>query len=424
MPGKSRVVVLCSLTSIVVSCAAMIWSADTTRTVTATTERMRLANERTRAAVVVSPNVGPAPLMRAGWVDEAPKPRPADDPPVIGLPPGELVPHKVYRVEADSGPDWGVVMLRCPEAWAKTKGKGVRVAVLDTGVDPLHPDLKAAFADPADLLNFTTSPFGPLDRQGHGTHCFGSVLGRGSLAGVAPEAAGISVKVLGDDGAGSVVWIADGIRAANKKRNADVISMSLGGTGTDKWIPPALIEAEADGVIVVAAAGNEGPAEGTVGYPGGYAQCVAVGALDINQAAAKFSSRGPALYVSGPGVNIRSTYPGGQYATMSGTSMACPHVAGLAALWIAAHPEVAKKDRPKAFREALKAACKDLGPIGRDTAFGWGLPDATKLVGTAPPVPKTPAAVTFTAADFTPSGLEKLRLLNPKLDGLTFPLKP
>lgn len=361
-----------------------------------------------------------APLPAA---EPAPPPRPAADPPVIGLPPGELRPHKVYRVEADSGPDWGVVLLRCPDAWAKTRGKGVKVAVLDTGADASHPDLKDAL-DADDLKNFTTSRYGATDRQGHGTHCLGSVLGRGSLAGVAPEATGIAAKVLGDDGSGSVVWIADGIRWAAKDRSADVISMSLGGAGRDSWIPAALAEAEALGCIVVAAAGNDGPAEGTVGYPGGYAQCVAVGALDINQAAARFSSRGAAVFVSGPGVNIRSTYPGGQYATMSGTSMATPHVAGLAALWVAAHPEVPKKERPAKFRAALQAACKDLGPVGRDTAYGWGFPDATKLVAAPQPPPKTPDAVVFTLDDFSESGRQKLLKLNPKFDKLTIELKP
>lgn len=362
-----------------------------------------------------------APLFAA---EPAPAPRPvAADPPVIGLPPDELRPHKVHRVEADSGPDWGVVLLRCPDAWAKTRGKGVKVAVLDTGADASHPDLKDAL-DADDLKNFTTSRYGATDRQGHGTHCLGSVLGRGSLAGVAPEATGIAAKVLGDDGSGSVVWIADGIRWAAKDRSADVISMSLGGAGRDSWIPAALAEAEALGAIVVAAAGNEGPAEGTVGYPGGYAQCVAVGALDINQAAARFSSRGAAVFVSGPGVNIRSTYPGGQYATMSGTSMATPHVAGLAALWVAAHPEVPKKERPAKFRAALQAACKDLGPVGRDTAYGWGFPDATKLVAAPQPPPKTPDAVVFTLDDFSESGRQKLLKLNPKFDKLTIELKP
>jgi len=338
---------------------------------------------------------------------------PAADPPVIVLPPDELRPSRVYRVEAD-GVDWGVGKLNAPAAHLVTKGKGVKVAVLDTGVDPSHPDLAAAIAGPDDLKNFTGSRFGVTDRQGHGTHCCGRVLARGVNYGVAPEAGLIAGKVLGDDGSGTVDGIAAGIRWAAKDRGADVISMSLGGGGRDSYLPPALAEAEALGVIVVAAAGNDGPAEGTVGYPGGYAQCVAVGATDIADAIARFSSRGPALFVAAPGKDIRSQYPGGQYATMSGTSMATPHVAGLAALWVAAHPEIPKKDRPAAFRAALKAACKDLGPVGRDAAFGWGLPDAAKLVaagGTVPPPPPPPpggftgdVAVVVTFKDGKPVG--------------------
>lgn len=305
-------------------------------------------------------------------------------PPVIGLPPGERVPQLLVEADAQpAGPDWGVVALKAPEAWAKTKGKGVLVAVLDTG-EPNHPDLVIKAAK-----DFTGSRTGAKDFQGHSTHCCGSIAGRGRLPGVAPEAELITGKVLDDGGSGGVDGIAAGIRWA-VDQSADVASMSLGGAGRDSYIPPALDYAEAAGVIVVAAAGNEGPGEGTVGYPGGYAKAVAIAAVDSSLAVARFSSRGPAVFVSGPGVNIRSTYLNGQYATMSGTSMATPHVAGLAALWVAAHPEIPKKERPKRFREDLIAASKDLPPTGRDTATGYGFPDATKLTAGAVPPPTQP----------------------------------
>jgi subtilisin family serine protease len=343
------------------------------------------------------------------------------DPPRVVLPPEERQPIKIFRVQADSL-DWGVEKLNVPAAHKVTKGRGVKIAVLDTGVDPLHPDLADAFTDPDHVANFTPSRFGGIDKQGHGTHCCGRAFGRGENHGVAPEATGISVKVLGDDGSGTVDEIAKGARHANKTLGADVLSFSLGGPTADRFMPPVFAECEADGVIIIAAAGNEGPNPNTVGFPGGYTQAVCVGAKDINRAIAKFSSRGPALFVVGPGVNIRSQYPGGQYATMSGTSMATPHVAGLAALWIAAHPEIPKKERPARFREALRAACDDLGPVGRDTAFGWGAPDAAKLVVQTAPPPKEPGVIRFDAGDFTPSGLEKLKKLG--VDGFSFTLKP
>lgn len=315
------------------------------------------------------------PLAPFGYAADGP-------PPVVTLPPGERVPHQLFAADAQpAGPDWGVIAVKAPEAWAKTKGKGVTVAVLDTG-RPNHPDLSVKLAK-----DFTGSRTGPDDKEGHSTHCCGSIAGRGRLPGVAPEADLIAAKVLDDGGSGGVDGIAAGIRWA-ADQGADIESLSLGGPGRDSFIPPALEYAESLGVIVIVAAGNEGPGEGTVGYPGGYSKAVAIAAVDSSLTVARFSSRGPAVFVSGPGVNIRSTYLNGQYATMSGTSMATPHVAGLAALWVAAHPEIPKKERPKRFREALIAASKDLPPTGRDTATGYGFPDATKLTDGAsiPPV--------------------------------------
>ena len=350
-------------------------------------------------------------------------------PPELGIPPGEEQPieGQIFRVsEMVAGADWGVLKLNAPAAWKVTKGKGVRVAVLDTGVDVNHPDLAPRIADPADLKDFSNSPFGVVDKQGHGTHCAGSVLASGPLPGCAPEASLIVAKVLGDKGSGGVDGIAKGIRWS-VSRNADIISMSLGGPRADSFIPPALAEAEAAGVIVFAAAGNEGPGANTVGFPGGYPLCVTVGAVDTRLNTANFSSRGSAVFVAAPGVNIRSTYPGGQYATMSGTSMATPNLAGVCALWIAAHPEIAKVDRPKAWREALKNACTDLPPNGRDVGTGWGFPDAAKLVAgsVTPPLPPAPLnEIRFGPSDFTATGLAKLRALNPKLDGFAFPIKP
>lgn len=304
------------------------------------------------------------------------------DPPRIVLPPGELVPTRLIAADAlAAGPDWGVVALKAPDAWARTKGRGVTAAVLDTGA-PNHPDLVVKAQK-----DFTGSRSGSRDAQGHSTHCCGTIAARGKLPGVAPEADLIAGKVLDDGGSGGVDGIAKGITWA-VDQGADVISMSLGGPARDSFIPPALDYAESKGVIVVAAAGNEGPREGTVGYPGGYAKSLAVAAVNAGKLVAGFSSRGPAVFVAAPGVAVKSTYLNGQYATMDGTSMATPHVAGLACLWVAAHPEVPKADRPKRFREALQAACTDLPPSGRDTASGYGFPDAVKLTEPAsvPPV--------------------------------------
>ena len=329
-------------------------------------------------------------------------------PPRYSLPPDELRPSLVMRA-TEAGPDWGVKFLNCPEAWKKTKGMGVVVCVGDTGCDTNHPDLKNRIKAVKD---FSGSPFGATDKQGHGTHCAGSILADGDLPGVAPEAQLLVAKVLGDTGSGGVDDIANGIKWA-VDQGADVISLSLGGGGADSFIPPALKLAEEAGTIVIAAAGNDGPGENTVSYPGKYPTCVAVAACDKNRMIANFSSRGPAVYVTGPGVDIRSTYPGGQYATMSGTSMATPHVAGLAALWVASHPEIPKKDRPAKFREELKKACNH---TDRNTARGYGVPDAVKLVTiggvTPPPVtpdPGKPFSLSITFSDLSPVKQADLR---------------
>ncbi len=330
----------------------------------------------------------PESVVALAPAEEAPAPRPG--PPVYRVPPGELVPHAMEFCGSALAErtDWGVKLLGAPAAWTTTRGKGVRVAVLDTGIDATHPDLRDAIAAVKD---FTASHSGPADVQGHGTHCAGVIGARANgfgVVGVAPEASILAGKVLGDDGSGGTAGIAQGIDWATGQ-GADVISLSLGGPADAADIRGAVSRAVAAGVIVVAAAGNDGPG-GAVGYPGGLADCVCVGAVDQAKKVAAFSSRGANVYVGAPGVNVLSTYPGSRLATMSGTSMATPHVAGLAAMWCAANPAVAKAARPAAFKAALRAASADLPPPGRDAQSGFGFPSAVALV-TKPKADEPPA---------------------------------
>ena len=334
----------------------------------------------------------------------------------IGLLPGEEVPLQVFAASTAEQPfPWGVAKIGTTDAWKTTKGKGVKVCILDTGCDLNHPDLKDGIAMARD---FTGSQSGPSDINGHGTHCAGSVGARGGdrggIWGVAPECTFLIGKVLGDSGNGSTGGIAQGIDWATAN-GADVISMSLGG-GHAANMQAACERAVAAGVLVIAAAGNSGPGQNTVGYPGGYSSCVCIGATDVNDNIANFSSRGAALFVSGPGVNVRSCYPGSRYATMSGTSMATPHLAGCAALWVAANPTLPKTQRNAAFREAIKGTSIDLGPVGRDTAFGFGRVDLTKLIPggpVTPPVPVPGKSFLITEADLTPDALLRLRASYP-----------
>lgn len=352
------------------------------------------------------------------------------EPPSYTLPPDEMNPETVARSVTSDEPDWGVVRLKCQEVWkAGNKGKGVRVAVLDTGCDLNHPDLKDRIKSSEDTKDFTGSRYGVFDRQGHGTHCAGSVLASASspLPGVAPEAELIVGKVLNDSGSGRVDHIMQGGNWAVKERNTAVISMSLGGPGADQWIPQMLKLCDEEGVIVIAAAGNEGPNPNTCGYPGRYPQSVcvaAVGRVGDGLGVAQFSSRCSEVYVAGPGVQIRSTWPGGQYATISGTSMATPHIAGLAALWIAANPNVPKKERPARFRAALQAACADMAPAGRDTATGYGFPDAVKLCGTGSIPQPMPRGILIGWDDLTDSAKSRLRASGMDAFKLELLLKP
>ena len=271
---------------------------------------------------------------------------------------------------------WGVARLNAPQAWDRGQGRGVRVAVIDTGVDCTHPDLQCDFASGVNILAPGTDP---MDDNEHGTHVSGTIAARQDgqgVVGVAPKATIVPVKVLDKDGAGSLSDIVKGINWATKN-NVDVINMSLGGDAGNAALQRAVSKALAAGVVIVAAAGNSGPGPDTVGYPGGYPGVIAVAASDSADAVAKFSSRGSAVALIAPGVDIKSTVPGGGYATHSGTSMASPHVAGLAALAIERGAR-----GPSGVREALLGTTKKIcsaaacpGP----TEQGSGIPDASKL---------------------------------------------
>lgn len=309
---------------------------------------------------------------------------------VYKLPENELAPHQVIverlaPKDADTA-DWGHKNIGVVDAWKTTKGKGAVVAVLDTGIDDEHRDLKTQIKAQKD---FTGSRSGSADIQGHGTHCAGVVAAaenKVGMVGVAPECQLLIGKVLDDRGSGRSTWIANGIDWAVAE-GADVISMSLGADSPDAIIEAAVKRAVARDVIVVAAAGNDGPRDGTIGFPGGYPEVICVGATDRQDRVAEFSSRGGRLDVAAPGVSVRSCYPGDRFATMSGTSMATPHVAGVAALYVADCKSRGAKPTPDGFRALVTAQAKDLPPSGRDNATGFGLVQPAKMLTGALPLP-------------------------------------
>jgi subtilisin family serine protease len=268
---------------------------------------------------------------------------------------------------------WGVERVHAPAAWDSTKGKGVRVAVVDTGIFSDHPDLQGKVDGGYDTFSKSELKDNYQDKNGHGTHVAGTIAANGArLKGVAPLARLYAVRVLDADGNGTVSGIIDGlVWCANN--GIQVANMSLGSDKPSATLQRALRLATAKGVVVVAAAGNSG---GAVGYPAAYPETIAVSASDSNDQIASFSSRGAEVKFVAPGVNIVSSAMGGGYANMSGTSMATPHVTGLAALavsqgWVG-------KDGPDGVLAQLQKAAKKLPGLA-DAEQGAGMIDGGLL---------------------------------------------
>lgn len=233
------------------------------------------------------------------------------------------------------GSQWGLYKIDAADsngasAWdVTTSSPTVRIAILDTGIDGSHPDLAGKIVASA---NFTTSPT-VEDVDGHGTHVAGIAAAATNngvgVAGVGYHSSLLRGKVLGDKGSGQYSWIANGIIWATNN-GADVINMSLGGSSGSATLQDAVNYAWNNGVVVVAAAGNSNTTSPS--YPAYYENVIAVASTTSNDARSNFSSYGSWVDVAAPGSSIYSTYDGGGYATLSGTSMASPFVAGLAGL--------------------------------------------------------------------------------------------
>ena len=263
------------------------------------------------------------------------------------------------------GNNWGADLVKAPEVWAQGyTGKGVVVAVVDTGVDYNHEDLKNniwtntkeiagnaidddgnGYIDDNYGWNFSDKNNNTLDNNGHGTHVSGTIAGENNnygVTGIAYNAKIMPVKVLNESGSGSYSSISKGIRYA-VDNGANVINLSLGGASSNRTLESAINYASSKGVIVVMAAGNNG--DSSPDYPARYAykSGIAVGAVDKNNNLADFSNRSGAneiSYVTAPGVKVNSSVPNNQYGTYSGTSMAAPHVAGVVALMLSANPNL------------------------------------------------------------------------------------
>lgn len=230
-----------------------------------------------------------------------------------------------------SSDQYGPQKMQAPAAWDVTKGSSsVIAAVIDTGVQTDHPDLTGKTVGGYDFVDNDNNAY---DEQGHGTHVAGTIAATTNngigVAGVAPEVKVMPVRVLDRNGSGTNDWVANGITYA-ADNGAKVINMSLGGPSGSQALQDAVNYAWNKGVVVIAAAGNSNTSSPS--YPAYYPNCIAVAATDSNDARASFSNYGNWVDVAAPGVAIMSTTLGGGYAKYSGTSMASPHAAGVAAL--------------------------------------------------------------------------------------------
>lgn len=260
----------------------------------------------------------------------------------------ELIPFKVHEIQEEASEiPQGIQMINAPYLWeAGKKGDGVVVAIIDTGCQTDHPDLAGRIIGGRNFTgDYSKNPNKYDDNNGHGTHVAGTIAAIENNAGVvgaAPLVKLLIVKVLDKNGSGSYQSIIDGINYAVAWRGSNgekvrVISMSLGGPSDVAKLHDAVKNAVANDVLVVCAAGNEGDNNSSTNeysYPAAYNEATAVGAVDFNKKMATFSDSNDNVDLVAPGVGILSTYIGGKYATLSGTSMATPHVSGAAALII------------------------------------------------------------------------------------------
>ena len=312
---------------------------------------------------------------------------PADE--KIAVKPSKTGPVPTRPIPSDQTP-WGIETVYNDSLIASTSGGiDINVAVLDTGVLKSHPDLKNRVKQCKDFTNlkFPIKDGSCDDKHGHGTHVSGIILADGGsdklgIYGVAPGANLFSYKVCGNDGSCWADDIAFALRTA-ADNGANVVNISLGADSDSSLIRDAINYVVSKDVLVVAAAGNDGPYPASIDYPAANFKVVAVGAIDVNILVSDWSSRGinssTSPYIveekdmefGAPGVNVESTWKNGGYAILSGTSMASPHVAGLTAkLWQATALE---GTRASASRDLLHRLAKDIWTAGDDDATGFGL---------------------------------------------------
>ncbi|WP_340818358.1 S8 family serine peptidase [Methanolobus sp. WCC4] len=318
-------------------------------------------------------------------------------------------PDGIAQITGETIP-WGIERVNAPEVHALGfTGNGIKVAIIDTGVDYNHPDLAANYLGGYDYVNDDSSP---MDDNGHGTHVAGTVLGIDNdigVIGVSPDVGFYALKAA--NSAGYCSW-SDVIASINWAVNndVDVISMSLGGSYSST-LKAACDNAYNSGTVVIASAGNTGDEDDpSVLSPADYDSVIAVAAIESSNSIAYFSSYGPQIELAAPGRYIYSTLPGSSYGSYSGTSMAAPHVTGVVALLLNTDVSGTNLDLdndgtwdPAEVRARLQSTATDFGTAGKDDYYGYGLVNALAAVSNLDQAPATEEPATEEPATEVPA---------------------
>jgi len=289
-----------------------------------------------------------------------------------------------YKISSEPNPyieqmlTWNVEKINTTIFWNLSKGEGVKIAILDTGIDYNHPDLGGCFGlgcKVAGGYDFVNEDDDPMDDVGHGTGIAGIIAAENNsigIIGIAPEAELYAVKVMDEDG-GYLYDILDGLDWC-LNNSMDIVVMSFGSEDYSPSLENKSNDLYSEGILLVAAAGNEGDDNletDNITYPARHGTVIAVGSTDINDVRASSSSDGPELELSAPGSQVIMTYLNGTYGFWSGTSFAAPHVAGAAALLLSYNQSYTPDD----VREILRNTSVDLGKEGKDNLYGYGRVD-------------------------------------------------
>ncbi|MFP7492784.1 S8 family serine peptidase [Terribacillus saccharophilus] len=278
---------------------------------------------------------------------------------------GDTAIRSVSQAASSILQQWNLSPIQAQRAWTEGwTGKGVKIAVIDSGIYP-HRDLKIAGGYAA--VDYTSSY---KDDEGHGTHVAGIIGAKHDqygVDGVAPDAQLYAVKALGSQGEGKLSDLLEGIDWAITNK-MDIVNMSMGTERKSKALEDAVNRAYQKGILLVAASGNEGAGH-PLDYPAAFDSVIAVSASNAKNGIASFSSVGNEVEFTAPGADIASTYLGSNYAMMSGTSQAAPHVAAMLAILKQQYPNETNGQ----LRAHLQQYTKDIGSKGRDNLFGYGL---------------------------------------------------